>query len=96
MPDIPNEADEEDDDTLTKNIPPWAQWEELEKTLQAQASVNPQEIFGGLPALDISSMLPLGNRGQQPRLSSQWGAADQLTPQEIVKYNADMGWSTEH
>ncbi|KAG0046251.1 hypothetical protein BGZ83_008552 [Gryganskiella cystojenkinii] len=106
LPEIPSEPEEEFDDTPLMNgssapppqepdIPPWAQSEELERALRAQASINPQEIFGALPPLDISSMLPSGDRQQPQRLSSaQWGATDQLTTQEILKYNAAMGWST--
>jgi hypothetical protein len=95
LPEIPNDMDDEPDDTPSMSgssiflpqepeLPPWA-----------QASINPQEIFGPLPTLDISSMLPLSDRRHQSRLSSaQWGVTDQLTRQEVLKYNADMGWTT--
>ncbi|GJJ67901.1 hypothetical protein EMPS_00247 [Entomortierella parvispora] len=105
LPEISIEVDDDIDDMIPmkansryippeRRIPPWAEWDELEKALRAQASINPQEIFGALPTLDIASMLPQGNWKRQLRLSSaQWGTTDQLTKQEILKYNTDMGWS---
>lgn len=104
LPEISNDLDGDIDDISMKGnsrylpperrIPPWAEWEELENSLRAQASINPQEIFGALPTLDIASMLPQGQWKRQLRLSSaQWGATDRLSKQEILKYDTDMGWS---
>ncbi|KAF9169843.1 hypothetical protein BGX21_011499 [Mortierella sp. AD011] len=78
-------------------IPEWAEWDELEKAMRRQSHMNPEDIFGPLPALDMSEIFP----GKEKRLrrrrtsSAHWGVADRLTPQEVTRYNEDMGWSTK-
>ncbi|KAI8596136.1 hypothetical protein EDD21DRAFT_312546, partial [Dissophora ornata] len=75
------------------NVPNWAEWDELEKTMQRQSNMNPEDIFGPLPVLDMGEIFPGQEKKSRPRTSSaHWGASDRLTAQEVVRYNEDMGW----
>ncbi|KAG0334464.1 hypothetical protein BG004_000395 [Podila humilis] len=76
----------------TRSEPQWASWEDLEKALQEQNNLNPEEIFGPLPALDIAEIFPGNETTARSRNSSAHWAADRLTQLEVVKYNQDMGW----
>ncbi|KAF9939015.1 hypothetical protein BGZ65_011717 [Modicella reniformis] len=40
------------------DVPPWAAGEELEKAMQKQNNMNPEDIFGPLPSLDMSDIFP--------------------------------------
>ncbi|KAF9346766.1 hypothetical protein BGX26_001715 [Mortierella sp. AD094] len=76
-------------------LPEWAEWDELEKAMRKQSHMNPEDIFGPLPALDMSEIFPgKEKKTSRPRTSSaHWGIADRLTTQEVMRYNEDMGWS---
>ncbi|KAF9122462.1 hypothetical protein BGW39_009728 [Mortierella sp. 14UC] len=77
-------------------VPEWASWEELHRMMENQKNLNPEEIFGPIPMLDVAEIFPGREKksSYRPRTSSaHWGASDALTPQEVIKYNEDMGWS---
>lgn len=76
-------------------IPEWASWEELNRAMDEQKHWNPEEIFGQLPLLDMAEIFPgKEKKSYRSRSSSaHWGASDALTPQEVNKYNQDMGWT---
>ena len=74
-------------------MPDWAEWDELEKAMQRQSNMNPEDVFGPLPVLDMGEILPGQEKRLRPRTSSaHWGASDRLTAQEVTRYNEDMGW----
>ncbi|KAF9902699.1 hypothetical protein EC991_004622 [Linnemannia zychae] len=79
-------------------VPEWASWEELHRMMESQKNLNPEEIFGPIPMLDVAEIFPGGQKksSYRPRTSSaHWGASDALTPQEVIKYNEDMGWGSQ-
>ncbi|KAF9114939.1 hypothetical protein BGX27_009369, partial [Mortierella sp. AM989] len=66
-------------------VPDWAEWDELDKAMHQQSHMNPEDIFGPLPALDMSEIFPGKEKKARPRTSSaHWGVADRLTTQEVV------------
>ncbi|KAG0198756.1 hypothetical protein BGX33_012082 [Mortierella sp. NVP41] len=95
-----HDQDDQDSASMSKkrkaNVPSWATWEELESAMEDQKHLNPEEIFGPLPVLDVGEIFPgREKKSFRPRTSSaHWGAADALTPQEVIKYNQDMGWGS--
>ncbi|KAG0257659.1 hypothetical protein BGZ95_005176 [Linnemannia exigua] len=77
------------------SAPDWTSWEELYRQMENQKNLNPEEIFGPIPMLDVAEIFP----GREKKMSfrsrtssAHWGASDALTPQEVIKYNEDMGW----
>ncbi|KAG0208414.1 hypothetical protein BGX28_000632 [Mortierella sp. GBA30] len=101
LPDIGSDGEDDDLPMSAKpgsdkgKLPAWASWEELERAMREQSHLNPQDIFGPIPALDMAEIFPGRELRFRPRTStSHWGTADRLTAQEVVKYNEDMGWSS--
>ncbi|KAF9940975.1 hypothetical protein BGZ67_006213 [Mortierella alpina] len=76
-----------------KQLPAWASWEALERAMEAQRHLNPQEIFGPLPPLDMAEMFPGRELRLRQRTSASHWTADRLTAQEVMKYNKEMGWA---
>ncbi|KAF8956044.1 hypothetical protein BGZ46_002476 [Entomortierella lignicola] len=102
LPEIGSETEEFDPDSgepvslRGTAVPDWAEWDELEKTMRKQSQMNPEDIFGPLPVLDMSEIFPGKEKTSRARTSSaHWGVADRLTPQEVMRYNEEMGWSTK-
>ncbi|ORZ27244.1 hypothetical protein BCR41DRAFT_346551 [Lobosporangium transversale] len=100
LPEIDYKDDDpENEDSFSRQagIPAWGTYEELEKSMQEQSRMNPQDIFGPLPVLDMAEMFPgyPGKEDPKPRNSSiHWGTGDRLTQQEITRYNEEMGWTS--
>lgn len=97
LPEIHSESEEEPDDSGSRSRrssgPKWASWEDLKKAISEQGHLNPVDIFGPLPVLDMAEIFPGKETTTRSRKSSaHWGAADRLTQQEVNKYNEDMGW----
>ncbi|KAF9319520.1 hypothetical protein BG003_008911, partial [Podila horticola] len=97
LPEIRSEGEDEPEDSESKSRrssgPKWASWEDLEKAISEQSHLNPEDIFGPLPVLDMAEIFPGKETTTRSRNSSaHWGAADRLTQQEVTKYNEDMGW----
>ncbi|KAF9996565.1 hypothetical protein BGZ79_009693, partial [Entomortierella chlamydospora] len=91
LPEIESEEDTADQESGTSSsrrapIPEWAEWDELEKAMRRQSHMNPEDIFGPLPVLDMSEIFPgKEKRLPRPRTSSaHWGVADRLTAQEVM------------
>ncbi|KAG9064733.1 hypothetical protein KI688_002992 [Linnemannia hyalina] len=97
LPEIKSDDEDDNDDSgaKRKKMPGWASWEELNRAMEEQRHLNPEEIFGPLPILDVGEIFPgRKKKPYRPRSSSaHWGASDALTPQEVFKYNEDMGWT---
>ena len=77
-----------------KQVPAWASLEALERAMEAQRHLNPQDIFGPLPTLDMAEMFPGREMRLLQRTSASHWTADRLTAQEVMKYNKEMGWTT--
>ncbi|KAF9563749.1 hypothetical protein EC968_004776 [Mortierella alpina] len=77
-----------------KQLPAWASWEALGRAMEAQRHLNPQDIFGPLPTLDMAEMFPGRELRLRQRTSASHWTADRLTAQEVMKYNKEMGWAT--
>ncbi|KAF9281917.1 hypothetical protein BGZ68_006319 [Mortierella alpina] len=77
-----------------KQLPAWASWEALERAMEAQRHLNPQDIFGPLPTLDMAEMFPGRELRLRQRTSASHWTADRLTAQEVMRYNKEMGWAT--
>ncbi|KAG0034874.1 hypothetical protein BGZ81_002640 [Podila clonocystis] len=97
LPEIRSEDEDEPEDSGSRSRrssgPKWASWEDLEKAISEQSHLNPEDIFGPLPVLDMAEIFPGKETTMRSRNSSaHWGAADRLTQQEVTKYNEDMGW----
>ncbi|KAG0084118.1 hypothetical protein BGZ92_010178 [Podila epicladia] len=97
LPEIDSEGEDEPEDSGSRSRrssgPKWASWEDLEKAINEQSHMNPEDIFGPLPLLDMAEIFPGKETAMRSRKSSaHWGAADRLTQQEVTKYNEDMGW----
>ncbi|KAG0256291.1 hypothetical protein BG011_004632 [Mortierella polycephala] len=100
LPDIGSDNEEDkcgDKDGKDKHGsggPEWASFEELENAMSDQIRLNPEDIFGPIPVLDLAEIFPGKETRFRSRKSSvHWGTADRLTPQEVLKYNQDMGWT---
>ncbi|KAF9976478.1 hypothetical protein BGZ73_008481 [Actinomortierella ambigua] len=79
--------------STSKELPAWAQWDNLEEAMKRQRHVNPRTIFGSLPVLDMNDMFPGNEAKFRARTSSaHWGNADRLTEAEAQKYREEMGW----
>ncbi|KAF9579660.1 hypothetical protein BGW38_003991 [Lunasporangiospora selenospora] len=99
LPDIPSDNEDEDimghPSSQDASGPRWASWEEMEQAMHNQVHLNPIDVFGPLPALDIDEIFPVRSKPEPARArssSAHWGVADRLTTREIIKYNEDMGW----
>lgn len=89
LPDIPTDSEDEDDDDYKDfRVPEWAESPELRAMLHRQQTVNPEEIFGAIPKLDMDEIFKNGSERQVARFrartsSANWSGADRLTPAEV-------------
>ncbi|KAG0357755.1 hypothetical protein BGZ54_000213 [Gamsiella multidivaricata] len=102
LPEIISESEDDGDESRDGKrdrhleIPAWAEWSELEKAMHRQSQLNPEDIFGPLPVLDMGEIFPVKPNRLRPRTSSaHWSTTDRLTVQEVIRYNEDMGWSAK-
>lgn len=72
LPSIDDEDKDEEDGR--SDIPDWARRDALEKTMEAQNQMNPEDIFGPLPTLVMTEVFPNYNarRSSRPRTSSSF------------------------
>ncbi|KAF9963105.1 hypothetical protein BGZ70_007631 [Mortierella alpina] len=101
LPDIGSDGESDDLPMNVKSsadkdqqLPAWASWEALRRAMEAQRHLNPQDIFGPLPALDMAEMFPGRELRLRQRTSASHWTADRLTAQEVMKYNKEMGWAS--
>jgi len=95
LPDINSEySDSEDEDRARTFDPPhWAQSPELRHALQAQSTINPDEIFGAVRPLRMEELFKTRSTKFRARTSSaNWTGADRLTVEEEREYARRMGF----
>lgn len=94
LPDIASEySDSDDEDRKAFAGPDWAASPELASKLQAQAGLNPDDIFGAIQPLQMEEIF----RGRAAKFrsrtsSANWAGTDQLTAEEEVEYAKRMGY----
>jgi len=95
LPEVNSEySDSEDEDRpRTFNPPEWAQSPELRQALQAQSTINPDEVFGAIRPLRMEEMFKERTSRFRARTSSaNWSGADRLTVEEEKEYARRMGF----
>nr|XP_019013019.1 uncharacterized protein I206_02516 [Kwoniella pini CBS 10737]OCF51800.1 hypothetical protein I206_02516 [Kwoniella pini CBS 10737] len=96
LPDIASEYSDSDDEDRTKDfIPPtWAESPQLRAALEAQASRNPDELFGPIKPLNMEELFKVRTGKFRARTSSaNWSkTGDGLTKAEEVEYAKRMGF----
>ncbi|KAF9362232.1 hypothetical protein BGX34_006557 [Mortierella sp. NVP85] len=75
LPSITDEGRDEED--TRSDIPDWAKRDALDRTMEMQNHMNPEDIFGPLPTLVMSEVFPNYNarRSSRPRTSSSVSGA---------------------
>ncbi|WVF68772.1 hypothetical protein IAT40_003544 [Kwoniella sp. CBS 6097] len=95
LPDIASEYSDSDDEDRTKDfIPPsWAESPNLRAALEAQASRDPDELFGPIKPLNMEELFKVRTNKFRARTSSaNWSRGDGLTRAEEVEYAKRMGF----
>lgn len=96
LPDINSEySDSEDEDRpRTFDPPDWAQSPELKAALSMQSQIDPDSIFGPVPALvPMQELFPGRSSRFRARTSSaNWTGTDMLTKAEELDYAKRMGF----
>ncbi|KAK9718296.1 hypothetical protein K7432_005592 [Basidiobolus ranarum] len=90
LPDIP--SDESDNETEKPEVPEWAQSPNLKRALMNQSRINPEAIFGKIPAVNMEELFGRKSSRYKLRQSSVWQGVDKLTFQEEMEYEKRMGW----
>ncbi|OCF37313.1 hypothetical protein I316_01222 [Kwoniella heveanensis BCC8398] len=95
LPDIASEYSDSDDEDRTRDfIPPsWAESPNLRAALEAQASRDPDELFGPIKPLNMEELFKVRTNKFRARTSSaNWSRGDGLTKAEEVEYAKRMGF----
>lgn len=96
LPDIDSEysdSDPEEQARKAKTLPAWAQSPFLAKALRDQQHLNPDEIFGAMPQLEMEEIFRTRSSRFRARSSSaNWAGADRLTQREELEYARRMGF----
>ncbi|WVR06591.1 hypothetical protein IAU60_003623 [Kwoniella sp. DSM 27419] len=95
LPDIASEYSDSDDEDKTKDfIPPtWAESPQLRAALEAQATRDPDELFGPIKPLNMEELFKVRTNKFRARTSSaNWHKGDGLTKAEEVEYAKRMGF----
>ncbi|KIJ55492.1 hypothetical protein M422DRAFT_152189, partial [Sphaerobolus stellatus SS14] len=73
--------------------PSWTHEENVEKALEAQSRLNPDDIFGRIKPLKIEEIFKDSKISFRHRTSSaNWEGTDKLTPAEEIEYAKKMGY----
>ncbi|KIR27295.1 hypothetical protein I309_03761 [Cryptococcus deuterogattii LA55] len=96
LPDIASEYSDPDEDTTRDfDRPAWAESPELRKALEAQAHINPDELFGPIKPLNMDELFKARAGKFRARTSSaNWSRGDGLTRAEEVDYARRMGFTS--
>ncbi|KAF6766045.1 hypothetical protein DFP72DRAFT_952997 [Ephemerocybe angulata] len=95
LPDINSEYSDSDDEDRkrTYDPPDWAQSPDLREQLKAQASINPDDIFGAVRPLRMEEIFKTRTSRFRARTSSaNWTGTDRLTVAEEKDYASRMGF----
>ncbi|KAL7420549.1 hypothetical protein Q5752_004500 [Cryptotrichosporon argae] len=95
LPDIASEYSDSDDSDRETDFkrPAWAESPELRSALEAQAHVNPDDLFGAIRPLNMEELFRQRSEKFRKRTSSaNWAGADRLTEAEEREYARRMGF----
>ncbi|ORX95225.1 hypothetical protein K493DRAFT_149045, partial [Basidiobolus meristosporus CBS 931.73] len=90
LPEIPSDESDNEDDK--PDVPEWAQSPNLKRALMEQSKINPEAIFGKIPAVNMEELFGRKSSRYKLRQSSVWQGVDKLTHQEEMEYEKRMGW----
>ncbi|ODV90285.1 hypothetical protein CANCADRAFT_104676 [Tortispora caseinolytica NRRL Y-17796] len=95
LPEIASDSEDEHSDPVLKD---WANSPELRELLRRQKNIDPDQVFGPLPALKMDDIFQgnLSSRYRARQSSAMWNHADQLSSEEKQKYAAVMGYHNGH
>jgi hypothetical protein len=89
-PTLPRYSNSDDEDRPKKELAPWAEPGVLEEQLEAQAGLDPDEIFGAIGEPLLETMFGPRNKFRVRSSSANW-ATDGLTQSEALEYAKRMG-----
>lgn len=95
LPEVNSEYSDSEDEgrPRTFNPPDWAQSPELQQALEAQSTINPDDIFGAIRPLRMEELFKARTSRFRARTSSaNWSGADRLTVEEEREYAKRMGF----
>lgn len=95
LPEVNSEYSDSDDEGRARTFDPpgWAQSPELRQALEAQSTINPDDIFGEIRPLRMEELFKAKASRFRPRSSSaNWSGADRLTVEEEREYARRMGF----
>lgn len=96
LPDINSEySDSDDEDRKRTDYLAWTTSPEVRNQLRAQASLNPDDIFGAVPVLNMETLFKVKDKSKfRMRTSSaNWIGTDGLTVEEEIAYAKRMGYT---
>ncbi|GAA5967922.1 hypothetical protein JCM3765_001788 [Sporobolomyces pararoseus] len=99
LPEIDSEYSDSDDEAHEKKVasfPRWAQSPVLTHQLLEQQKINPDDIFGPIPALSVADMFRNSQSTARLRVrtsSAQWDGTDALTRTDMERYHKAMGFT---
>nr|CAG8569195.1 7297_t:CDS:2 [Entrophospora candida]CAG8578961.1 11418_t:CDS:2 [Entrophospora candida] len=89
----PNEEDRRDASKSLVSIPDWCQSPALKASLNKQATIDPETIFGKVQPLDMPAIFKEREYKFRQRTSSgNWSGGDALTENEELEYKKLMGY----
>ena len=97
LPDIASEYSDSDDEEKepTFKRPGWAESPALRAALEAQATRDPDELFGPIRPVSMEELFKVRTNKFRARTSSaNWNGGDRLTRAEEVEYARRMGFQT--
>lgn len=95
LPEVNSEYSDSDDEGRARTFDPpgWAQSPELRQALEAQSTINPDDIFGEIRPLRMEELFKAKASRFRPRSSSaNWSGSDRLTLEEEREYARRMGF----
>ncbi|KDE06614.1 hypothetical protein MVLG_03110 [Microbotryum lychnidis-dioicae p1A1 Lamole] len=101
LPEIDSEysdsGDEEARAVKIAAMPGWAQSPALAAALYAQQQINPRDIFGPIPPLQMHEIFRNANLTRLTRRTSSacWEGTDALTADDLRRYEARMGYTRQ-
>ncbi|ORY31862.1 hypothetical protein BCR39DRAFT_456227, partial [Naematelia encephala] len=97
LPDIASEYSNSDDESNASpdfKRPAWAESPALRAALEAQATRNPDDLFGEIKPVSMEELFKVRQGKFRARTSSaNWGGGDRLTRMEEVDYARRMGFN---
>jgi hypothetical protein len=92
LPDIASEYSDSDDEDKKLKQPGWTQSPDVREQLNQQRMINPDDVFGTIPELQMAELFKTTTKFRARTSSANWAGGDRLTAEEEREYALRMGY----